>query len=438
MPTDWTSTSFPTETDLNEIAVRVAGLASVKQSARTLGERLRAADALRGGIEAVRRTVAELEQAMRNDPPDARQRHVRAQAEVEALGRRIVERRKELQKLEADRARLTTDQSAAQARRAEIIGKMEAERARMQLRDAARADAVARLPESWRLSAESAGLAELDGWKSERDRLRDAGVTERINDLAAARIQSVEIARQLATLEAEASATPESARVSPDEIDRQLASARSASAAAENAERAARDELVRLEGTLAQRRALAEQMTTVRRDHERHRKLAELLGRDRLQMHLVRRAERQIVEQANSVLDRISGGNLHLRRRDPGDDRDVALDLEVINRATSDEPIAAAFLSGSQRFRVAVSLALGIGRFASGQHRPIESVIIDEGFGCLDREGRQVMIQELQNLRSHMRRILLVSHQEEFVDAFADGYRFELVDGATRVTRVQR
>ena len=44
------------------------------------------------------------------------------------------------------------------------------------------------------------------------------------------------------------------------------------------------------------------------------------------------------------------------------------------------------------------------------------------------------MIQELQNLRGHLQRILLVSHEEEFVSAFPDGYRCELVDGAARLT----
>ena len=48
------------------------------------------------------------------------------------------------------------------------------------------------------------------------------------------------------------------------------------------------------------------------------------------------------------------------------------------------------------------------------------------------------MIQELQNLRGHLHCILLVSHQEEFADAFPDGYRFELHDGATRVSRFVR
>jgi hypothetical protein len=34
--------------------------------------------------------------------------------------------------------------------------------------------------------------------------------------------------------------------------------------------------------------------------------------------------------------------------------------------------------------------------------------------------------------------ILLVSHQEEFADAFSDGYHFELSDGSTKVTRKPR
>jgi DNA repair exonuclease SbcCD ATPase subunit len=159
-----------------------------------------------------------------------------------------------------------------------------------------------------------------------------------------------------------------------------------------------------------------------------------------LQRHLVRRAERQIVDYANAVLDRLSGGQLFLKLvgTEDGSSTDKALDLECYNRVTGGAPINVAFLSGSQRFRVAVALALGIGQYASKQHRPIESVIIDEGFGCLDRSGRQVMIQELQNLRGHLHCILLVSHQEEFADAFPDGYRFELADGATRVSRFVR
>jgi DNA repair exonuclease SbcCD ATPase subunit len=171
----------------------------------------------------------------------------------------------------------------------------------------------------------------------------------------------------------------------------------------------------------------------------RYKTLTELLGRDRLQRFLVRKAEKQIVDFANGVLDRLSGGQLFLKLVGSDDgSTEKALELECSNRGTGGSAINVAFLSGSQRFRVSVALALGIGQYASKQHRPIESVIIDEGFGCLDRSGRQVMIQELQNLRGHLQCILLVSHQEEIADAFQDGYHFELQDGATKVSRFVR
>ncbi|MGL4420839.1 MAG: hypothetical protein ACRCZF_09265, partial [Gemmataceae bacterium] len=143
---------------------------------------------------------------------------------------------------------------------------------------------------------------------------------------------------------------------------------------------------------------------------------------------------RQIVDHANSVLDRLSAGQLYLRlvaHDDGGTDK--AFDLECVHRAAGGATVHVNFLSGSQRFRVAVSLALGIGRYASRLHRPIECVIIDEGFGCLDRVSRQTMIQELQNLRGQLRSVILVSHQEEFAEAFGDGYRFALESGSTVV-----
>src|SRR5262249_27458841 len=203
----------------------------------------------------------------------------------------------------------------------------------------------------------------------------------------------------------------------------------------------ARQQLARLEDYQKQREQIGEEYIRLEGEYSQCETLAKLLGKNHLQLYLVRQAEKQVVEYANAVLDRLSGGQLYLKLRGEPDGEgssERALDLEAYNRVTGEKPINVAFLSGSQKFRVAVSLALGIGQYASRQHRPIESVIIDEGFGCLDSQGRQVMIQELQNLRSQMRCILLVSHQEDFAEAFSDGYQFRLENGATRLQRFQK
>jgi DNA repair exonuclease SbcCD ATPase subunit len=301
--------------------------------------------------------------------------------------------------------------------------------------------ALKELPAAWQAQTEHAGLKELSGWRQERDDLTAQGTEERGRQLDQAR-HGVEVLRQdVAALEAQQEQFAPEARQEPARIQTLLQEARQTSRTRDDALAQARHQHAQLESERRERLQLEQEQKEAAAELANLKKLADLLGRDRLQLHLVRRAERQVVDHANAVLDRLSGGQLYLRLcGEAGGEggADQALDLEVHNRVTGERPISVAFLSGSQKFRVAVSLALGLGQYASRQHRPIESVIIDEGFGCLDRQGRQVMIQELQNLRGQLRCILLVSHQEEFADAFADGYRFELQNGTSVATRYQR
>ena len=92
------------------------------------------------------------------------------------------------------------------------------------------------------------------------------------------------------------------------------------------------------------------------------------------------------------------------------------------------------FTSGSQRFRIAVSLALASGQFVASDSRRIESVIIDEGFGGLDKSGLNAMLDMLDDLKQRLKRIIVVSHQEEFAGGFANKYLIKLVDGAAQVS----
>ena len=256
-----------------------------------------------------------------------------------------------------------------------------------------------------------------------------------------ARVSEKVLRHDLNVLEEEERQFPPEARQEPEHVDGLLRAAQQVVNQRTDAVSETKQRRSQLASQRVQREQLQRDVLEAEKERVHADLLAKLLSRERLQLFLVRRAERQVVDHANAVLDRLSGGQLYLRLCGvaEGDGAaGTALQLEAHNRVTGERPINVAFLSGSQKFRVAVSLALGLGQYASKQHRPIESVIIDEGFGCLDKEGRQAMIQELHNLRGHLRCILLVSHQEEFADAFADGYRFELVNGSTRVTRIQR
>jgi DNA repair protein SbcC/Rad50 len=253
--------------------------------------------------------------------------------------------------------------------------------------------------------------------------------------LTAARNTLETLRGEFVSARANADAFAPDCRITPEAAAERVARAKAGVIAAEAALREARRCADTLDGHRKRRAELGSQHLAADAEYHRWKTLAELLGRDRLQRHLVRTAERQIVDCANRALDRLGGGQLFLKLVGDGGDAaaDRALDLECVNRATGGPPVGVQFLSGSQKFRVAVSLALGIGLFASRRHRPVETVIIDEGFGCLDREGRQTMIQELQNLTGFLKCVLLVSHQEEFAEAFPRGFRFHTEDRTTQV-----
>jgi DNA repair exonuclease SbcCD ATPase subunit len=390
-------------------------------------------------VQTLKQSVDTLAAELPGEPDELRQTFARTESEEKAVDGGLKAARAEARIVQDELDRLTAERQTIEGELSAALVRLQAEEITRKHSRQSLNSAQALLPEGWRAQADRAMLSDLHAWKAERDALGERGIEQKSRDLSKARVGFEALRQSKADLDREVNAFPVEARRPIDAIQGLLKSARQRSTEYEETTRVVRHQKALLDDRRARRAELQATTLEVDRDHNRFGLLAELLSRERLQLHLVRQAERQILDHANAVLDRLSGGQLFLRLRpgEAGQESDRALELEALNRTTGGTAINVSFLSGSQRFRVAVSLALAIGQYASRRHRPIESVIIDEGFGCLDRNGRQVMIQELQNLRGHLRCILLVSHQEELVDAFADGYRFELKDGTTRVTRIQ-
>ncbi|MDB5308967.1 MAG: sbcC [Gemmataceae bacterium] len=441
VPADWAAVGYPARDELAALRREAANIDAVKRQLRDAQDTTTRAQALRAKLDSARDRLTKVRQALPSaDAAALRQEYAAKQTEETSVGSQIKATKKEIGQTETEVDRQQRGLGEMDRDLVELAGKLNLEESTRKHGQEAIERAKRTLPPAWQKPIESAGLTERAKWQDEFDALTTKGTEAKFTQLQAARSGLDSLRAEIAGLEQEADAFPEEARRSPDEVRGQVSAARKDLDACNRELLDAQRQKGSLDDFRRQRADLGDRYKLADAEHNRYKMLAELLGRDRLQRHLVRRAERQIVDYGNSVLDRLSGGQLFLKLvgTEDGSSTDKALDLECYNRVTGGAPINVAFLSGSQRFRVAVALALGIGQYASKQHRPIESVIIDEGFGCLDRAGRQVMIQELQNLRGHLHCILLVSHQEEFADAFPDGYRFELTDGATRVSRFVR
>lgn len=440
-PLDWLATTYPNSVDLQQLGTQVSRLFPVRSMLLQAENQQREWETFQAKKLVIQQALERLKKYLPPEPEQVRKKHQEIQLESQALLKTLQSSREQLLNLdgeyvertaELENARGQIDSSNNQIREQEMI-----------LRHAmdALASTQKLLPSTWVEPSKRMGIRELAAWKSEAEELRNQGIEKRGQELLEARANLDYLQNEWMRIDQEAQRFSQDARVPLQQIQQRIEESRKLEQVCEKKWIEANQEMLRLETELKQRDNYRTQILATDRDRTLQKLLADLLGKDRLQLYLVRNAERKIIEYANGVLDRLSGGQISLRLSGEADGEGStarALDLEAVNRTTGDKPIQVAYLSGSQKFRVAVSMALGIGQFASQQKRPMESVIIDEGFGCLDQQGRQVMIQELQNLRGHLRCILLVSHQEEFADAFSNGYSFEMNQGATRVRRIQK
>ncbi|MCC6456938.1 MAG: SMC family ATPase [Caldilineaceae bacterium] len=293
------------------------------------------------------------------------------------------------------------------------------------------------LPSSWQEAARQVNDAQLATWQNEVKALQ--GADQRHEELRRARDQKEVAEKRLAEVEGDLATIPFEAQQEVAKLEQEETAARICQRQGEETHQHAVSEL----RTLQDRRRRIDELTTQMLAAEKRAThcevLVKYLGRDYLQRFLLQQAETTIVSLANGVLDNCSGGTLSMELRPnegAGGISQKAFDLMVENRITQtpqDRMLPVWLLSGSQRFRVAISLALAIGQYASHNGQRIESVIIDEGFGSLDQQGLRDMEEALRGLEGTIKRIILVSHQEEFAKAFPHRYRVWLEDGASHV-----
>jgi DNA repair protein SbcC/Rad50 len=266
------------------------------------------------------------------------------------------------------------------------------------------------------------------------EQLADAAAKQAELDSAEKRLSELRGAE--AELRAQRDEAPPEHRVAVDaaeaELERRKRAVDAIAQLVEQAQAQLRD-LDRREQALRDKR---EDLERAERAERLATRMATLLGRQGLQGQLLARAAHDLELLANDTLRALTGGTLALEIR-PEERRNR--DEIVISARDYDaggEKTDAAFLSGSEKFRVCVAMAAAIGKFASGR-TSIESLIVDEGFGSLDEAGRDDMIDELQRLAQLLRRVIVVSHQGEFQDRarFPHGYRLHRTERTTEIER---
>jgi len=111
-----------------------------------------------------------------------------------------------------------------------------------------------------------------------------------------------------------------------------------------------------------------------------------------------------LIAQANRQLTSLS--DRYLLARDPAQG---GLELSVIDLWQAGEIRSTKNLSGGESFLVSLALALGLARLSSRKAR-VDSLFLDEGFGALDEETLETVLNTLSGLNQDGRLVGVISH----------------------------
>lgn len=124
---------------------------------------------------------------------------------------------------------------------------------------------------------------------------------------------------------------------------------------------------------------------------------------------------KQVIAAANVKLGPMSGDRYALQYEESAEGRGPAgLGIRIFDAHVSQDR-STKTLSGGETFYCSLALALGLAEVVQMEAggRSLETLFIDEGFGTLDSETLNQVMNQIENLRANGRSVGLVSHVEE-------------------------
>ncbi|MFH8570572.1 AAA family ATPase [Streptomyces sp. NPDC017993] len=209
-------------------------------------------------------------------------------------------------------------------------------------------------------------------------------------------------------------ADPQSARVALDAAEQRLRTAFATHSAA-------RERCTELDRLSARAASDARDLAPLRADHDRIARLASLASgtssenerRMRLESYVLAARLEQVASAASARLHRMSAGRYTLVHSDEraGGARRSGLGLHVIDAWTGHERDTSS-LSGGETFFASLALALGLADVVTDEAggTRLDTLFIDEGFGSLDEQTLDEVLDVLDSLRERDRSVGIVSH----------------------------
>jgi exonuclease SbcC len=183
---------------------------------------------------------------------------------------------------------------------------------------------------------------------------------------------------------------------------------------------AARQKLDYCEYLAKERKKKLKQRHQVAEEKAIYDELRLAFGKRGLQAMIIESAIPEIEDEANRLLARMTDGRMHVRFETQRETlKGDTVETLAINISDELGTRAYELYSGGESFRVNFAIRIALSKLlARRAGARLQTLVIDEGFGTQDAQGRERLVEAINSIREDFERILVITHIEELKDAF--------------------
>jgi len=170
--------------------------------------------------------------------------------------------------------------------------------------------------------------------------------------------------------------------------------------------------------------------------------LERAFSKDGVPAMLIEPALSELSEEANRILRKLSNYSMSvsfITQRELKDSRRTdkleTLDIQISDGSSTREYET---YSGGEAFRINFSIRLALARLLSRRSgAQLRTLVIDEGFGNQDAEGRQRLVEAIGQVQEDFAMIVVITHIEELREQFPNRIEVEKGPSGSRVSVVR-
>lgn len=196
---------------------------------------------------------------------------------------------------------------------------------------------------------------------------------------------------------------------------------------AEGQEKLIRRNLMVAENNIENCKALEEKKKQLKFEYDEtgqaksvYAELAEAFGKKGLQALVIDTVLPELEEETNRLLGDMSDGRMSVRFDTQRDSKKGEV-IETLDLRISDEQGSRPYemFSGGEAFRVNFAVRVALSKLlARRSGAQLRTLIIDEGFGSQDGQGRERLVEAIRGIEDDFERVLVITHLQELKDVF--------------------